>query len=60
MDKDRISGAAKEVKGTLEEAVGNILGDAKMVVDGKRDKIEGKAQNAIGSAKDIARDALKK
>ncbi len=60
MDKDRIAGAAKEAKGTIEQVVGNVLGDAKLVADGKRDKAEGKAQNAIGSAKDIAKDALKK
>ncbi|PKU23084.1 CsbD family protein [Telmatospirillum siberiense] len=60
MDKDRIVGAAKEVKGAIEEAVGNVIGDAKMVADGKKDKVEGKAQNAIGSAKDIAKEALKK
>jgi uncharacterized protein YjbJ (UPF0337 family) len=60
MDKDRIAGAAKEVKGAIEKATGNALGDAKMVADGIRDKAAGKIQNAIGSAKDIAKEALKK
>ena len=60
MNKDRIAGAAKEAKGAVEETVGNLLGDAKLVADGKIDKAAGKAQNAIGSAKDIAKDALQK
>jgi uncharacterized protein YjbJ (UPF0337 family) len=52
MDKDRIVGSAKQIKGALEEAAGNLLGDAKLVADGKNDKIEGQIQNAAGSAKD--------
>jgi uncharacterized protein YjbJ (UPF0337 family) len=52
MDKDRIVGSAKHVKGTLEEAAGKLLGDAKLVADGKTDKIEGQIQNAVGCAKD--------
>lgn len=60
MNKDRIAGAAKEAKGAVEEATGNLLGDAKLVADGKIDKATGKAQNALGSAKDIAKDALNK
>jgi uncharacterized protein YjbJ (UPF0337 family) len=58
MDKDRITGMTKQAKGAVEEAVGNLLGDAKLVADGKRDKAAGKALNAIGSVKDSAKDAL--
>ncbi|MEI8146635.1 MAG: CsbD family protein [Alphaproteobacteria bacterium] len=60
MDKDRIVGAAKQAKGAGKEALGKIVGDSKMVAEGKRDKIEGTLQNAVGGAKDTARDALKK
>jgi uncharacterized protein YjbJ (UPF0337 family) len=56
MDKDRIAGAAKEIKGTVKETAGKVVGDAKLTADGKTDKVEGKIQNAIGGAK----DALKK
>jgi uncharacterized protein YjbJ (UPF0337 family) len=52
MDKDRIVGSAKQVKGALEEVAGNLLGDAKLVADGKSDKVEGQIQNAAGCAKD--------
>jgi uncharacterized protein YjbJ (UPF0337 family) len=38
MDKDRIAGAAKETKGAMKEAAGNVLGDAKLTADGKSDK----------------------
>jgi uncharacterized protein YjbJ (UPF0337 family) len=56
MDKDRITGAAKQIKGSVKEIVGKAVGDAKLQSDGKADKFEGKVQNAVGGIK----DALKK
>jgi uncharacterized protein YjbJ (UPF0337 family) len=55
MDKDRIAGSAKEIKGTIKQVLGKGLGDAKLQSDGKADKIEGKIQNAIGGLKDTLR-----
>jgi uncharacterized protein YjbJ (UPF0337 family) len=59
MDKDRIAGSAKEIKGSIKQAVGKALGDAKLQSEGKADKAEGKVQNAVGGLKDTVRDALK-
>jgi uncharacterized protein YjbJ (UPF0337 family) len=52
VDKDRIIGSAKVVKGNVKEAVGKAVGDAKLEAQGKADKIEGKVQNAVGGIKD--------
>ena len=52
IDKDRIIGSAKVVKGNVKEAVGKAVGDAKLGTQGKADKIEGKVQNVIGGIKD--------
>jgi uncharacterized protein YjbJ (UPF0337 family) len=52
MDKDRIVGSAKQVKGTVKQVVGKVAGDAKLEAEGNADKIEGKVQNAIGGVKD--------
>lgn len=52
MDKNRIAGSLKQVKGTIEEAVGQVLGDAKLTADGRADKATGKVQNAVGSLSD--------
>jgi uncharacterized protein YjbJ (UPF0337 family) len=52
MDKDRVVGSAKHVKGTIKEVVGKAVGDAKLESEGKADKIEGKIQNAVGGLKD--------
>jgi uncharacterized protein YjbJ (UPF0337 family) len=60
MDKDRIVGSAKEIKGAAKDAVGALIGDAKLQADGKSDKAEGKLQNLVGGVKDAARDSLKK
>ena len=38
MDKDRIEGAAKQAKGTVKEAVGKVVGDAKLQAEGKADQ----------------------
>jgi uncharacterized protein YjbJ (UPF0337 family) len=52
MDKDRVVGSTKVVKGKIKEAVGKAVGDAKLEGQGKADKLEGKVQNAVGGIKD--------
>ena len=52
MDKDRIVGSAKQVKGAVKHAVGKAVGDTKLESEGKTDRIAGKVQNAIGGIKD--------
>jgi uncharacterized protein YjbJ (UPF0337 family) len=58
MDKDRISGTAKQMKGAFKETVGKVTGDAKTRAEGKAEKIAGKVQNAVGGAKDAVREAV--
>jgi len=55
MDEDRIAGSAQQIKGAVKQVAGKALGDAKLEADGKADKIEGKARNAIGGLKDTLR-----
>jgi len=52
MDKDRVAGSAKQIKGAVKQAIGQTTGDAKLESDGKADEVEGKVQNAIGGLKD--------
>ncbi len=59
MDKNRIAGSAKELKGAAKEAIGKVVGDAKLQSDGKTEKAVGKIQNAVGGVNDAVRDALK-
>lgn len=60
VDKDRIAGSAKEIKGSIKKAVGKAVGDTKLQSEGKADQAEGQIQNAIGGLKDTLRDAVKK
>jgi uncharacterized protein YjbJ (UPF0337 family) len=53
VNKDRIAGAAKELKGSIKETVGRATGNARLESDGKLDKVEGKVQNVIGDLKDV-------
>lgn len=57
MDKDRVIGSAKVVKGKAKVAVGKAIGDAKLEAEGQAEKVEGKVQNAVGGIKDTIRDA---
>jgi uncharacterized protein YjbJ (UPF0337 family) len=52
IDKDRVVGSTKVVKGKIKEALGKAVGDAKLEAEGTADKIEGKVQNAVGGLKD--------
>jgi uncharacterized protein YjbJ (UPF0337 family) len=60
MDKDRVEGAATNLKGKIKEAAGNVTGDAKLKSEGRADQVAGKVQNAVGGVKDAIRDAVKK
>jgi uncharacterized protein YjbJ (UPF0337 family) len=60
MDKDRVTGAAKQAAGSVKETAGKILGDQKLQAEGGAEKAEGKLQSAIGGVKDAVRDATKK
>ena len=42
----------------LKEAVGKVVGYAKLESEGKADKAQGKVQNAISGLKDAVRDAV--
>ena len=57
MDKNRIAGSIKEIKGATKVVVGKALGDAKLQSDGNAESAIGKAQNAVGGARDAIREA---
>ena len=52
MDQDRVIGAGKQVFGAVEAAIGKLVGDAKLQVDGRAEQAEGKLQNDAGCARD--------
>jgi len=59
VDKDRIAGSAKEVKGSIKQAAGKLVGDVKLESQGRAEKTAGKIQNAVGGLKDTLKDMPK-
>jgi len=57
MDKDRVAGSIKEVKGAAKEAIGKAIGDAKLQSDGKADKAVSECRRWLN---DAVRGAVKK
>jgi uncharacterized protein YjbJ (UPF0337 family) len=58
MDKDRVAGAAENIKGKVKETAGKALGDSKLEAEGKADKAEGKIRNTVGGIKDKIRETV--
>ncbi len=59
MDKDRVEGELKDVKGRIKRQAGEWTGNKETQAEGALDQAEGKTQNAIGQAKDAARKAAR-
>lgn len=59
MHKDQIKGAARDAKGSVEEAGGKAVGNNRLAAKGAADRVAGKVQKGVGDLKDAARSALK-
>ena len=55
MDKDRIEGGAREVKGLLKEALGKVTGNHATSDEGRAENAAGQAQTAAGKLKDAGK-----
>ena len=55
MDKDRIAGDWRQVKGKVKEKWGKLTNDDLTVVNGQAEQLVGKLQERYGLAKDAAR-----
>ena len=60
MDKNRVEGAAKQVTGSVKEAIGKITGNKMTQAEGTAEKIAGKVQSKVGEAADAVRGKFKK
>ena len=58
MDKDRVAGSAKKIKGSIKEVVGEAAGT--LEVEGKADKGEGKVQSASVASKTRSNQQLRR
>lgn len=58
MDENRFEGAARNLGGKVETAVGNMIGDTKLKTEAAVDKVAGKAQHLGGQAADAVRNTV--
>ncbi|KQQ27135.1 hypothetical protein ASF53_19745 [Methylobacterium sp. Leaf123] len=57
VDTDRMTGAAKEIGGKVQGAVGDLTGSKNESVEGRFREAQGTAENLYGQAKDAVRHA---
>jgi uncharacterized protein YjbJ (UPF0337 family) len=60
MNKDRIEGKIKDIKGRVKRQVGEWTADKDAQTEGAKEQVKGKMQNAFGKIKDAGREAAKK
>ena len=58
MDRNRVEGNWKEMKGKVKEQWGKLTDDDLDVIAGKQDQLEGQLQERYGYAKDQARKEI--
>ncbi|HTW81346.1 MAG TPA: CsbD family protein [Terracidiphilus sp.] len=56
MDKDRVKGTLDDAAGRVKRQAGEWTGNTNAQVEGAAQQIKGKAEKAVGQAKDAARD----
>lgn len=57
MDRDRIEGKGKQLKGEAKGAMGKMTGNDSQRIEGAGDKLAGKVQEGVGKVKDEIRAA---
>ncbi|MFT8246427.1 CsbD family protein [Roseomonas sp. BN140053] len=56
MDENRVTGAARDFGGKVQDAVGGLTGDTDLQASGKANQIQGQAENALGQLADSIRE----
>ena len=59
MNKDQVKGRVTEVKGTIKETAGKLVGNEKLQRKGQAEKVLGEAQAKFGDVKKDVNEAIK-
>ena len=57
MNKDQVTGKAKEIAGKVQQNVGEATGSTSQQIKGGAKQVEGKIQQGVGDAKESLKDA---
>jgi len=60
MNKDTTDGDVEQVKGSVKEALGKVIGNENLEAEGASEKAVGRARNDLGQARKEAEDAARK
>ena len=60
MNKDQITGTAKDLGGKVQEKAGELTGSDKQQLKGLKNQVEGKIQKGVGDVKEAIDDAKDK
>jgi uncharacterized protein YjbJ (UPF0337 family) len=60
MDKNRVEGAAKQLKGSVKEAMGKVTGNRVKQAEGAAERLAGTMQAKLGEAADALRERVKR
>lgn len=60
MNKDQVSGSAKEAAGKVQSKVGELVGSKEQQAKGLLKEGEGKTQKTVGNAKEVLKDQVDK
>lgn len=56
MDENKITGAAQKLSGSTKEVASDVVGDTKLQVEGKADRLEGAARSVLGTTSETISD----
>lgn len=59
MNKNQIQGVAKDIAGKIQETSGKLVGNKEQEAKGLLKQVEGKAEKALGDAKEVIKDSVK-
>ncbi|EDZ99215.1 CsbD family protein [Burkholderia sp. H160] len=59
MNRNLVEGTAKELKGSVKEAIGKVTGNRAKQAEGAAEKIAGRIQARIGAEADEVRERVK-
>jgi uncharacterized protein YjbJ (UPF0337 family) len=57
-EKEQASGGMKELGGKIKEGAGKLVGNDRLVAEGKVDQMEGKTEKNYGKVKGAVKDQL--
>lgn len=60
MNKDQIKGVTKDIVGKIQQDAGKLVGSKEQQAKGLLKQVEGKAEKALGDAKEVLKHAENK